>query len=281
MPSVCLSLETMLAELLNRSRQLRIKRKSPTRVFPKEVLISAWVFFLYALNAVSSAPVSAQADRYAVDTALVVSVDVSSSVDNKRYDLQLEGIAQALEDSNVIKSILNGPRGAILFSLVTWSDEPRVDVSWRRISSVEEAQDVAQTVRRVPRNKGNFTCLGKMLKFLNEKVLTRITVKALRTVVDVSGDGKDNCNPPRPIASYRDEIVSYGATINGLPILEGREADTLEGWYAQNIKGGFGSFILPAAGFADFGRAIRQKFVIEISNYAPVPYEPSRQAAVE
>ena len=33
-----------------------------------------------------------------VDTALVVSVDVSNSVDDARYRLQMEGIAKALED---------------------------------------------------------------------------------------------------------------------------------------------------------------------------------------
>ncbi len=212
----------------------------------------------------------AQQGPYAdVDTALIVSVDVSSSVDQYRYDLQLEGIAKALEDKGVQKAILNGPQGAILFSLVTWADKPRVDVPWVRISSPEEARSVARLVRKVPRNQGNFTCVGQMFKFLNEKVLSRIPVETLRTVVDVSGDGKDNCNPHQPISELRDEIVKHGTTINGLPILEGDQADTLEGWYKENVKGGFGSFILPAIGFEDFGRAIRQKFVVEISGVMP------------
>jgi hypothetical protein len=33
--------------------------------------------------------------------------------------------------------------------------------------------------------------------------------------------------------------------------------------------GGPGSFVLPANGYSDFGRAIRQKFVIEISVLNP------------
>ncbi len=59
-----------------------------------------------------------------VDTALVVSVDVSNSVDENRYRLQMEGIAAALEDPGVIEAITNGPNGGILFSMVTWADRP-------------------------------------------------------------------------------------------------------------------------------------------------------------
>ena len=33
--------------------------------------------------------------------------------------------------------------------------------------------------------------------------------------------------------------------------------------------GGTGAFVLPANGYDDFGRAIRQKFVIEISGMTP------------
>ena len=69
----------------------------------------------------------------------------------------------------------------------------------------------------------------------------------------------------KPIRSVSDELAGYGTTVNGLPILEGNEAETLEGWYSDNVKAGSGGFVLPANGFEDFGRAIRQKFVIEIS----------------
>jgi hypothetical protein len=31
------------------------------------------------------------------------------------------------------------------------------------------------------------------------------------------------------------------------------------------VKGGPGSFVLAANGYSDFGRAIRQKFVLEVS----------------
>jgi len=200
-----------------------------------------------------------------VDTALIVSVDVSNSVDEARYKLQMEGIAQALEDKDVLDAILNGPQGGILFSMVTWADKPQIAIPWQRISSREEAAEVAARVRRLPRQTGEFTCVTGMLRNISDKVVPQIPAKASRIIVDVSGDGKENCNPQEPIEAVRDELAGGGVTINGLPILEGEDGPTLEGWYKEHIMAGPGAFVLPADGFKDFGRAIRQKFVIEIS----------------
>jgi hypothetical protein len=200
-----------------------------------------------------------------VDTALIVSVDVSNSVDESRYKLQMEGIAQALEDKDVLDSILNGPQGGILFSMVTWADRPQIAIPWQRISTREQAAEVAAKVRSLPRQTGEFTCVTGMLRNISDKVVPQIPAKASRIIVDVSGDGKENCNPQEPIEAVRDELSGGGVTINGLPILEGDDGPTLEAWYKEHIMAGPGAFVLPADGFKDFGRAIRQKFVIEIS----------------
>lgn len=219
-----------------------------------------------------AAPAPARAAE--VDTALIVSIDVSNSVDEHRYKLQIEGIAAALEDPSVIEAILNGPQGGILFSLVAWADRPKVALPWMRISSRTDALAVAQAIRAMPRHDGEFTCLGQMLRFVSDKIVPQIPAQALRVIVDVSGDGRDNCNAEEPIGRVRDELVSFGVTINGLPILEGREAATLAPWYRDNVMGGPGAFVLPADGFEDFGRAIRQKFVIEISGGASLAERP-------
>ncbi len=244
------------------------------------VVLAVSIAIIAAIAVNPIAPVNSQ-KLEDVDTALVVSVDVSNSVDARRFRLQMDGIASALQDQGVLDAILNGPRGGILFSLVTWADRPRLAVPWRQIASKEEAAAVAKLIQSLPRHEGEFTCMGRMLRFVADKVTSQIPAGTLRTVVDVSGDGRDNCNPEEPIESVRDELVGYGTTINGLPILEGREKETLEAWYRENVKGGPGGFILPANGFADFGRAIRQKFVIEISGVDPQPatYLRNRHAA--
>lgn len=233
----------------------------------------------------------APAEIVQVDTALVVSVDVSNSVDAERYKLQMEGIAQALEDPGVIQAITGGPNGAILFAMVTWADRPQITLPWTKIASEEDAKILAAKVRGLPLQGGEFTCMARMLRTANDKIFPQLPARALRVVIDVSGDGPDNCNADEPIDAVRDELVSNGVTINGLPILVGAEDDTavapapageavpaavserepapLETWFKQHVQGGNGSFVLPANGYGDFARAIRQKFVIEISGRTP------------
>ena len=237
-----------------------------------------------------------------VDTALIVAVDVSNSVDEKRYRLQMEGIAQALEDPGVIQGIIGGAKGGILFSMVTWADRPTVTLSWARITNAEEARATAARVRKLPRQDGEFTCMARMMRTVSDKIVPQVPSPAAKIVLDVSGDGPDNCNAEEPIDAVRDELVKWGVTVNGLPILENgqdqspapvdsylpqeRGASTLEDWYRKNVKGGPGSFVLPADGYTDFGRAIRQKFVLEISGISSPPnaqhdYSSSTLAVVQ
>ena len=170
-------------------------------------------------SAILAAPPLVAQDAPPVDTALIVSVDVSNSVDDARYKLQMEGIAKALEDPGVIDAITGGSNGGILFSMVTWSDTPAAVVPWMRIASKADALAVARRVRSLPHQGGEFTCMTRMLRSVNDKIVPQIPAKASRIVVDVSGDGPDNCNADEPIEKVRDELVSNGVTINGLPIL--------------------------------------------------------------
>ena len=80
-------------------------------------------------------------------------------------------------------------------------------------------------------------------------------------MIDISGDGRNNRG--RPAAEARDDAVRAGVTINGLPILA-VESD-LEEFYRDNVIGGPGAFVIPAASFETFADAILKKLVIEIS----------------
>lgn len=227
-----------------------------------------------------------------VATALVVSVDVSQSVDDARFRLQMEGIAEALEDPGVLAAI-TGSSGGILFAMVTWADKAGLPVPWRRIANKAEAAAAAAAVRATPRQAGEFTCIGQMFRTVAASVIPAIPMPADRIVVDVSGDGIDNCTDPDAMESERADLLALGATINGLPILVPGENDvvgagayrapgyglrptplpqdrtSLEQWYRAHVVGGPTSFLLAAAGYGDFSRAMRRKFVIEISALEP------------
>jgi hypothetical protein len=107
--------------------------------------------------------------------------------------------------------------------------------------------------------------MARALALVEGKVLPFLPVPADRTVIDVSGDGHDNCNTSPPVEAVRDGLAAAGVTINGLPILEGDEAATLETWYRGHVIGGPAAFLVPARGFTDVDRAMRRKFLVEIS----------------
>lgn len=216
-----------------------------------------------ALLALLATPAAAQTER--VDLALVLAVDVSESVDAARYSLQMNGLATALEAREVQASILSGPHQSMLIALVQWSNRPALSLPWTLLTSAGDVQRFAVRIRRLRRASNGFTCMSAALRTIADKLLTQLPVPAERVVVDVSGDGRENCNPPEIVDQVRDELAANGVTVNGLPILEGDEAATLEAWYRDHLIGGPNAFLVPAESFDDFDRAIRRKFVTEIS----------------
>jgi hypothetical protein len=205
----------------------------------------------------------ARAER--VDAALVLAVDVSGSVDEARYALQMEGIAKAFEDREVQGLILSGPNRSMFVALVEWSNTASLTIPWTLVTSRHDADIFADKVRKAPRGDNQFTCMSRALQLVEGKVLPFLPVPADRTIVDVSGDGHDNCNVNPSVDAVRDQLVAERVTINGLPILAGDEAATLEDWYRAHVIGGPSAFLVPAHGFADFERAMRRKFIVEIS----------------
>ena len=231
-----------------------------------------------------------QAAEDVVDTALVMAVDISQSVDEVRYRLQMEGIAQALEDADVIRTVTSGPRKAIVFTLVGWADRARVLLPWTWIASASDAAAVARMLRSLPVASGEYTCVARMMRYLNEFTLPQMPVKAERIVVDVSGDGPDNCTSLQYLSEARERLVGGGAIVNGLPILEDgierpigpwnhapgstkldfplpgkSDAKSLTEWYERHVMAGPGAFVITARGYEDFARAIRRKFILEIA----------------
>lgn len=235
-----------------------------------------------------AAPAS-KSDEAQFDTALVIAIDVSQSVDDSRYKLQMGGIASALEDPGVISAITSGINGKILVSLIAWSDSAETMLPWQRIESASDAFEVAKTIRSLPVRRGEFTCMARMLETLPIGILNDLPSKALRIVIDVSGDGIDNCAERKRSDQARDSLIASGMTLNGLPIIVAGENEvvgsgayrapsyglgnlgpdtdttTVDAWYSEHVIGGPGAFLMKADGYEDFGRAFRQKFVTEIS----------------
>jgi len=89
-----------------------------------------------------------------VDVALVLAVDVSTSVDSGDYALQTLGIARALREPDIFDAISSGAFKAIALSLVQWSTHGKQSLSipWRVLQSQSDLELAAQSVEQMKRD---------------------------------------------------------------------------------------------------------------------------------
>lgn len=198
-----------------------------------------------------------------VDLALVLGVDISSSVDKEEYALQRRGLAEALRRPEVLAAIRSGALKKIAITVVQWTDYESqvVIVPWMVISDEKSAARASRRVAEMVRFfGGHATHIAGMIQFGNW-LLRTTPFAARRKVIDISGDGYDNVTdaPGR----QRDAAVADGVTINGL-VIENEEKD-LHAYYRDFVIGGPGAFVIRTPRYEDFGDAMEKKLIREIS----------------
>jgi hypothetical protein len=234
----------------------------------------AFLFVLIAATwPVSGRPVAA--DAPAVDLELVLAVDVSGSVDDREYALQIGGIAAAFRDPAVQQAIGAGPNGRIAVSLVLWSD-PQVGKAatpWRVIGTAAEAEGFARLVEAHPRSiPAGSTGIGHAL-YACARLIEENGVTSPRQVIDLSGDGEETAPRDYYIQLQQGRAIASaaGITVNGLAILA--ETPDLESYYRREVITGPDAFVVAAADYEDFARAMRLKLLREIENRPQVSFQ--------
>jgi hypothetical protein len=101
-----------------------------------------------------------------VSECVAAALVVSKSVDDARFRLQMEGIAEALEDPSVFSAI-TGNAGGILIAMVIWADRPNLT----RAGCGSPALPTRPPLRATPRQAGEFLCLGQMFPTFSAGVL--------------------------------------------------------------------------------------------------------------
>jgi hypothetical protein len=214
---------------------------------------------LLAIGLLLGAPADARAEP--VDTALVLALDVSLSVNQHEYELQRDGIATAFESPALMAAVSGGKNHAIDVLVLEWSDPEiqTVTVDWTRVSDAASANAFAAKVRKTNRSSNGLTALGNGL-LAAAAAFERLPDPAARRVIDVSGDGMANIGAP--CTEVRDALVAKGITINGLVILN--DEPWVDGFYSDNVVGGPGAFLMQVADYREFAAAIREKLLSEI-----------------
>jgi len=211
-----------------------------------------------------------------VDLQLIIATDVSGSVSHNEAFLQRKGVADAFRHREVITAIESGSHGRIAGAYVDWSSRfyNQVLVDWTMIDGEEAALEYANVLMRTPRTRGQGTSISDVLEF-SMAVLEISPYRSAKQVIDISGDGPNRSG--RPLLEVKEEVVSKGIVINGLPVVDPYgwdEFSNLAEYFRGCVIGGPGAFVQVAEGFADFSRAIRRKLVLELSELQPEEIRP-------
>lgn len=197
-----------------------------------------------------------------VDTELALLVDVSGSVDSGEFNLQRQGYIDAFNNPAVIAAITGGNLGSIAVSLVYWSSYylQQQAVVWTEISDATSGSAFATAIANTIRPFGGNTAPGSAIAFA-DPLFDNNGFEGTRTVIDVSGDGAQN-DGVSTLFARNTFLAGGGSAINGIVI--GGSSSVLS-FYQNNVQGGDNSFTLAVNSFAEFGDAIDDKLIREIS----------------
>jgi len=217
---------------------------------------------------------SAETDATAVDVLLVLAVDVSYSMDMDELAIQREGYAQAIVSKDFLQALKSGPNGRVAVTYFEWaaSSDQKIIIPWRVIDGPESADAVAAEIMKTPIRRASRTSISGAIYFAMP-LFDDSPYKGLRRVIDISGDGPNNNGAPVTIA--RDEALSKGIIINGLPIMvkepsySTMDIDNLDLYYEDCVIGGPGSFVISIKDREKFKEAIRTKLLMEVAGRMP------------
>jgi hypothetical protein len=232
-------------------------------------------------------PRSAEANpgAMAVDVEVALAVDVSYSMDPDEQALQREGYITAITSREFMQALRSGMNGRISITYFEWAGpyDQKIIVPWRLIDGPEAADAVANEIARAPYRRASRTSISGALGFA-KPLFDGSGFRGVRRVVDVSGDGANNSGTLVTMA--RDDVLSAGITINGLPIMLKRpnsftmDIDNLDIYYEDCVIGGPGAFVIPIREREQFKEATRTKLVLEIAGRAPErPVVPAQARA--
>ena len=196
----------------------------------------------------------------ACSLALVLAIDVSSSVDERDYRLQMGGLASALNDPTIQQAIIGV--GGILVTAFEWSGRrQQVDIApWTFLAHPADITAFASRILNHQRAYSAFpTALGYALGHASGR-LRQAPLECARQVIDVSGDGANN-EGFGPELAYLN-FPFDGVQVNAL-VIAGATPDPVS-FYRNEVIYGPGAFMEVANGFRDFEAAMKRKLLREI-----------------
>jgi len=201
-------------------------------------------------------------DKVPIAIELVLALDSSASIDRDEFQLQLDGLAAAFRDTDVLAAVDRLKPLGVAVAVIQWGGpgETRTVLPFTHLENARDAKAFGfriSLIRRWMRASSTSiaTAIGDAAALIagNE-------FEGHRLVIDVSGDGPDNGSADLDAA--RKNAHEAGVTVNGLAIEA--EDKALKGYFRDWVIIGADSFVEPAEGFVDFARAIKEKLLREL-----------------
>ncbi len=216
---------------------------------------------LAACIALMASAAPAQACRL----ALLLALDVSSSVDAAEDQLQRGGLVSALISPEV-QAAFFATGDPVALAVYEWSGRYNQEVilEWMLIDSPAALLSAAEVVAASKRSHNEFpTAMGYALGY-GAKMLGRAP-RCLYKTLDMAGDGQNN-EGFGPRLAYR-EFAFSDVTVNGLVVnaAEFASETDLIAFYQNEVLWGPGAFMEVAQGFEDYERAMRRKLERELT----------------
>lgn len=195
----------------------------------------------------------------ACDTALLLAIDVSGSIDRGEYALQISGLQDALRDPDVAGALLEGQTA---LAVLHWSGQGQqaLVVPWQRMLTPQALDRFTTTARTLPRAfQGSDTAVAEAITFALAQFAAVADCK--RHIIDISGDGPENAGGNPALA--RSRAVAQNVTINAIAIEDMGQSAPITSFYKTWVITPAG-FTITARGLDDYPRAIRAKLLREL-----------------
>ena len=196
----------------------------------------------------------------ACEVALLLSIDISGSIDAGEYAIQTQGLALALKDASIADALV---AGQMTLTVVHWSGVGRqaLVIPWQKMLSTADVTGFANAVAAQPRAfTASDTAVGEAIDFSASQFAQ--VADCQRKVIDISGDGPENSGFTDAAASARTHDL--GIEINAIAIEDMGRTNPVTRYYQKWVvtRGGF---VITARGLEDYPRAMREKIFREIS----------------
>ncbi len=192
-----------------------------------------------------------------VDVALVLTTDVSGSIEVAEYELQKKGIIDSLHDSRILEAIKKGPHGAIALMYVEFASDPKDVTGWHIIQSKKDIERFTAIMESTPRTAADWTGITDAIIFSVEQIVN-CPCEPLRSIIDLSADGPNNHGSKIDDIPW-ERIKENQIKINGLAI--SNEFPEIVQYMNENVVNGF---VFKVESFGDIFEAMFQKLILEI-----------------